>query len=152
MIKMLILFSLLLTGCFSEWLLPADLKPEGPDGWADEVAQAADAWNTALGAPCDGVFSIGDTYPIKLVPAADWPWGESIGITDTGGLDWRHGSIHDAEIEVRDDSPSYQRVLLHELGHALGLEHSASGIMNANTLDNEIDDDAIKLARGLLGC
>ena len=89
--------------------------------------------------------------------------GPELGV---GGPTWseRDGVIRSGEVLIRNDtpmtdplSPTGRRVLLHEIGHALGLGHSADGVpevMNPTTGDGDSDQlgrgDLAGLAR--VGC
>jgi len=154
------LFCLLITlaACtpYTEWTTPADLKPIGPDGWADEVWLAADDWNVALEARgCGQIFSLGETFPVTLTPVEEWPFGDDyIGMTYQGGFDPRDYSFKDSQIFVRDGGDWNHKALLHELGHALTKSgaHTPTGVMAARASATELTEIDIDYAISMLDC
>lgn len=151
---LLSLFALVaLSGCFTTWDTPAELKPVGPPGWSDMVMIAADEWNVALeSVGCDPVFTLGEEYPVTLVPADEWEYGPEMGgVTQTGGFDGL--DIVDANIKIAANAENLYGVLLHELGHVLtGRGHTKDGIMAPTvTADVLTEQDAI-YAKVQLGC
>jgi hypothetical protein len=107
------------------WTHDANVRPETNDpaelvGWYIEVVTAIDMWQAVLPPGCPRLFRVvgqnePDAKPIRWVPREEWEW-------DPG---WAGVTCYDpAFIAVKDRSPNTHRpVLLHELGHALGLEH-----------------------------
>ena len=88
------------------------------DRWFSSVERAAGAWNSALRDRCHremfAVTPVGG-HEVRLVPAAAWDRPQFSGYLDHDG-----GFI--AIRDGRKDSEE-QRILIHELGHALGLAH-----------------------------
>lgn len=85
--------------------------------WFAEVEQAAAEWS-AVGCP----IAVGDDgVPVSLVPSADWRWNAE--------QFW--GYYTGDEIVLRNSIAPNNRhkILLHEMGHMLGYEHSDHGIM-----------------------
>lgn len=84
--------------------------------WTRRVQSEVDVWRAALDAiGCPAPFTVGPGgHPVELVDPSAWTLSAK-GNTDGTSiriLGWSPGAIH--------DSP----VLLHELGHALGLSHA----------------------------
>lgn len=140
----LALITLLLTACTTTELGPIELEPrwEGrgaymsvPENeWRAVVNAAAWAWADA----CEGVdaarpFVLGDELPVTLEGA----WA-------IAGM----GATGDAGIGIRGDLQRWQveSTLLHELGHALGLEHEDGGIMADQSTARMITKENARLA------
>lgn len=148
-LKLLTIFVVLLTGC--ELLEPShtgfDNLPEYPvrpvlslsliengtsamhTAWDAQVKLAADRWNEALLAQgCHAMITVTTdptvrAYPVYLIAWDSWSWeSDKIGMT-------RSGSVDDGFIDIRARSPFEKNlpVLMHEFGHALGLQHVENG-------------------------
>lgn len=105
-------------------------------GYEHVVSVAIAAWNDRLEVPA---FAIGENgYPITEVPEAEWSVPFALGQTDDAGIIIRAG--------LRDP-----KILIHELGHAIGLAHRAGpSIMTAEVVDAEVWPDDVTRAVGVL--
>ena len=85
--------------------------------WSAFVVDQAAVWSTALAASgCMSPFTIGDGgHIIALVPAADWSYGDDVAGMTTDRIEVR---------EAKTGGVRRSAMLLHELGHALGLDHA----------------------------
>jgi hypothetical protein len=83
-----------------------------------------------------------DACAIRLVSPALWIHGDLDGVED------------DCYIDIKGPDPSLS-VVAHELGHAIGLEHSddAASIMHPTVRANiDPSDDDVRAARSVAGC
>lgn len=124
-IRVLVMVSVLLfIGCEEryQWDLGTVVTPstsyveeEYNNDWMVEIKKAIDAWQEQLGPDCEFPFVMGvGGRPIKLVPAIEWVHGDTSRGVQT--LDYIH---------IKGGSPyNKSNVIMHELGHALGLEHN----------------------------
>lgn len=148
-----------------------DLRGPSPTGAALALSRSVDLLRDASGldlrvgehTPSGGAITIryapaGTTEGVLSLYA-----GPELGV---GGPTWsaRDGVIRSGEVLIRNDTqvtdpltPTGRRVLLHEIGHALGLGHSADGVpevMSPTTGDGDSDQlgrgDLVGLAR--VGC
>lgn len=120
--------------------------------WHDEVTNAVSAWQLAIGEDCRFPLYVGeDGSPVVLFSRTEWPHAMTIsGIYDgsTGQIDVYGG---DPAVPTRHGS-----VLLHEIGHAIGLDHTSEGESVMFTYKNHNNTkpsvtDALN-ARSALGC
>lgn len=97
------------------------------------IKNAADTWNKAIGMDLI-VFEDGG-YKIRPVPSLS---GTQQAITS---LTWLNGYIQSIEIKVSKAltvSVDMESLMIHEFGHALGLEHTKGGVMDPYLSNNEI--------------
>lgn len=118
------------------------------DRWFGSVERAAEAWNSVLREHCHrNVFRVssdGD-HEVRLVPVAAWDRPQFSGYLD-------HDGGYIAIRDGRKDSEE-QRILIHELGHALGLAHVTDhpSIMDPNVGDEMTEAD-VEAVIELAGC
>ena len=153
-----LLLALLTTGC-TEFAWPGGdlaLRPETTDRlapiagrWRSEVATAAARWNLAAeSAGCADRFRLDDgpdAHPVRLYLRDEWPFDpDHLGETAGGP-----GGVIDVVDRWGTRSGDNLPTLLHELGHALGLEHGP-GVMaeNVPTLTEPTADDVAALTAG----
>lgn len=90
-------------------------EPSQLTAWHAQAVALVDQW-AALLAPlgCAAPFVVGDGgHVVRLVPRADWEYASR-------GDGW----TDEDRIEIAGDVPPIPALLLHELGHALGLGHA----------------------------
>lgn len=117
-----LLLSALLPGCLSPPSAPIGLRPVGSEAWSDRVMEAAGLWDSALAdAGCDATPFWPDPsgYPVRLV-LGDTECGDG-----TAGCETDSGiTVHGREADL--SYPTWGTpVLLHELGHLIGLAHDS---------------------------
>ena len=148
------LLLLLVIGCQTSWA-PGDtvvpvLHESAPTvwqaGWEDRVREAVDRWNAVL---CFDVFVIDDGGTPFVLHARDaWPYGQTIGYMPNHTVHVR-GPDPEQELGLIVD------VLLHEMGHLIGLEHTAEPGSVMNTQAGGLltfSQRDIERAREAVGC
>jgi hypothetical protein len=123
MIGRLVLVLALIPGCARGSYVPV-LDFRGSDEMLGFARQAAEEWWDVCGALVvvdrDAGGAPMTEYPVGGIPG----FPERVGNTN---IDW-HGRVN--WLDVQPDQ--HQRaVIVHEFGHALGLHHASSGIMQA---------------------
>jgi hypothetical protein len=171
-IVFVVVLASLATGCVTDgWddVPNAQVRPESRDPavsgaqWRAEVTAAVDEWAALLAERgCEAPFvvstdSVGD-HPVRLIANADWDGDKVDGRTWSDAPTQPPGSI---EIRGGMGRPgkeiSWRRdVLMHELGHALGLGHAdrelAFSIMTPTFSTSEVTADDVSAAACELGC
>ncbi len=138
--------------------VPSDPAGAALAWWGPEVQAAADRWAELLGAGCPPpfVYAAGavdggmPAHPIRLIAERDWTWGPGVWGNEQDGA----GGAVDVRSSL--DRPGRHMVLMHELGHALGLDHRPTSEQDAlmrpyPTVDTP-NASEIAEARALLGC
>lgn len=144
-------FALSLSGCVDSsvnWhdVPTATLTPysnaTNTDAWRARVELASNLWAQAV-APlgCERPFVVGDDgHPVTLVPVQEWT------------LDEHDGWTGSEEIEIKGDEPPAVALLVHELGHAMGLTHRGGPSIMTSVVGRGIYDVDIAAAACVLGC
>lgn len=151
--------TLLLTSCGGRFWLDvpvAYVHAVGDDPrWPSQVAYAVGVWNhhlRAIGCPPPFALSAsGRGHAVVLLPDERWDHARGSGGYAQSDTPWRVGRI-----AVREELGPDPRatVLLHELGHAMGLEHSADpgSIMHVPPLVSYISFRDVTDAAALMRC
>lgn len=104
---------------------PLGVPADAGSTWYAEVTYAADEWARVLGdvgCPRPFVVHTDGGYPVSLILQAEWPHADDArGMTGPENI-YQPGFI-DIEEYPDEDTRGRHRVLLHEMGHALGLDH-----------------------------
>ena len=134
--------------------------PDTDGSWTLEVDRAARDWAKALaGVGCPAPFAVvrDGGYPVTLVPEAEWPFEDASGMTGPETV-YQAGFI-DLKEYPDEDTRGRHRVLLHEMGHALGLDHHPSarhggydGVMTPSSNADFPVDEEVRQAADMMGC
>lgn len=121
-------------GCTRVFPGNAPVSLVGDGEWthnADDVAaldEAAALWNS-LGARFSLDARGGPTLVVRIEPI---PWWVQTGVADAiGAYEEVDGVVYADSRKVSAPNGLLMQVLAHELGHAIGLDHDAYGIMSA---------------------
>lgn len=112
------------------------------EAWFAHVELAANLWARAVEpVGCPRPFAVGhDGHPVTLVPVQEWTLDEHDGWT---GPD---------TIEIKGDEPPAVALLVHELGHAMGLTHRGGPSIMTSKVGGGIYPVDIAAAACVLGC
>jgi hypothetical protein len=122
--------------------------------WAAQVAKDINTWNTALGdVGCPAPFKLGDAgRPVELVPIDEWGLDSTVrGQTDDDRI-----RVRPALLAINGVFLDHPALLLHELGHAIGLNHSDSvfgpSVMTLEPTADTLQPRDIAAAACVMGC
>jgi predicted Zn-dependent protease len=140
--------------------LPATLSvsPAFPPEEMEAIVSAADAWTAATGNVARLDMSVGDGGTIVISPGK---LDHGLGFTFFADEEGRAAITIDTEAYTQylADTPTYlpralmREVVMHELGHAFGLDHEPGGLMApvATGID-VIDDKTLRHFCDYYGC
>lgn len=122
--------------------------------WETRVAKDVELWNSSLTSiGCPAPFELADNgHSVVLVQAGTWDFESSIaGMTSENGI-----KVQVALFVVNNEVLPHPVILLHELGHAIGLNHSDS-IFGPSAMTPEPTSDSllprdIEAAACSMGC
>jgi hypothetical protein len=125
------------------------------DSWQAEIEDAIEYWRDALEPyGCDGPFHLApddpDAHDVRLIPRDEWPEDPNWAGFSYPDSPWERGYIG-----VKYNAYDVRMlVLAHELGHALGLDHSddPGSVMNEHNFSPLPSADDAAAAAKLLGC
>jgi hypothetical protein len=143
----------------------ATITPYAPDAdyelWEDLVIDAAEEWNASLeDRGCAPPFRVGPGgHAVTLIAVEDWTRPNVCGETHDSVVPWLGGWLIPETIEVSaaPDCVGWglDRVLRHELGHAIGLPHVTADVetVMAPTWSSDVVQGRDAAAAAcLLGC
>lgn len=97
----------------------SDITPVGPDGWEDTVQEAIDIWEYSTDCEVANIGYDEGNNTITLIDSDSWPHDSSY----VGWTTWK------GDIEIAGNSiESKLTIVLHELGHRMGLVHSSDSL------------------------
>jgi len=128
---------------------------EQSEVWNSEVSNRVSEWNVNLeeiGCIVPFVFTPQQGHAIVLVPESKWEHGKNF-----GGMTFRDAFGDGGHIDIRGDDPDrHDGALMHELGHAMGLDHAdpANGpsVMNRYLGAGVLYPRDLEAAACVLGC
>jgi hypothetical protein len=133
-----------LVGCVPD--IDGDITPVSDNHsliWREDVARAISVIAEAV-YPCETPFRIvDDGFKIRLIEKTHWTHGTNVGFFDHESVDIR---------ATENGFPPSGGILLHELGHMLGLEHISDrrSVMNEIAAPRLMIGDAAMFAK--VGC
>ena len=127
--------------------LPAEMLP----AWRLTIEQSLGTWewrmngNDLRRVDCPMPIEVTDDVdacPVRLVAPELWTHGDRDGVED------------DCYIEIKGQDPNRGALLVHEFGHAIGLEHNndPASIMHSHVTTNTPTAADVLDARAALGC
>lgn len=122
--------------------ITAHALPELQADFARYVEGAAGHWNRLLvERGCEPPFAMGpEGHAIVLVPSDAWEYGSRDGYTDGD------------EIRLAGNTVPPQALLLHELGHAIGLDHVEGRSIMSEPIGLGIYPSDVEAAASAMGC